>query len=161
MLAASHVGMGGSVWLVVAGILFVFPSRRAGAWRLILTIGLAALVVDGIMKPLIWRDRPYVVLAHARVIDAQPTTSSLPSGHAALAVAGAVAASHVLPAARVAWWTLALVTVVSRIYVGVHFPSDALAGALVGLLCAGLVLRDVKAQHAAWAVGPRSGALGT
>lgn len=161
MLAASHVGRGGVVWLVVAGLCFLFPARRAGAWRWVLTLALTALVVDGVTKPLVWRDRPYLVLADVRVIDAKPPSSSFPSGHAALAVAGAVAASHVLPEARLVWWMLAATIAISRMYVGVHFPLDVLAGALVGLLCARLVLGDVRRQHATVAIGPVPGALRT
>ncbi len=184
MLAASHVGVGGFVWLVIAGIVVLFPERRAAAWRVVLAIGLSSLVVNGVVKPLIWRDRPYVVLASApdagghpraggatdttpraggansntvRVIDTQPRSSSFPSGHAANAVAGAMALSCVLPSARVAWWLLAATIALSRVYVGVHFPSDILAGAIFGFLCACLVVRDVKSQHATFEVAPVPG----
>jgi undecaprenyl-diphosphatase len=157
MLAASHVGVGGSVWLMLAAILFLFPARRAAAWRLIVTIGLAALIVDGVVKPLIWRDRPYKVLADVRVIDAQPPSSSFPSGHAALSMAGAAAASLVVPGATLVWWALGATIAISRIYVGVHFPFDVLSGALLGLLCARLALRDVKPQHAPFEIGPVGG----
>jgi len=157
MVTASHVGAKAFVWLVVAGIAAVFRERRAGAWRVALAIGLTAFVVDGIAKPLIWRDRPYVALAadrDVRVIDAKPTSSSFPSGHAANAVAGATALSLVLPSARIVWWILAALIALSRVYVGVHFPLDVLAGALFGFLCARLVLGDVKPQHAPFAIHP-------
>ncbi len=181
MLAASHVGVGGFAWLVIAEILFLFPERRAGAWRVALAIGLTALIVDGVVKPLIWRDRPYIALASAhaggvkvglahaggvkenterevRVIDAKPPSSSFPSGHAANAVAGAIALSQVLPSARAVWWLIAATIALSRIYVGVHFPLDVLAGALIGFLCARLVLAGVKSQHADFTLGPVPGA---
>jgi undecaprenyl-diphosphatase len=173
MLAGSHVGVGGFLWLVIAGIAFVFPERRASAWRVVLAVGLASSIVDGVVKPLIWRDRPYIALAlaHAggvkenadrdvRVIDAKPRSSSFPSGHAANAMAGAAALSQLLPGVRIVWWTLAATIAVSRIYLGVHFPFDVLSGALLGLLCARLVLGGVKPQHASFVIGPVPGTSG-
>jgi undecaprenyl-diphosphatase len=146
MLFASHVGRAGFVWLVVAGVAAVFPNRRPAAWRVVLAVGLTALLVDGVVKPLVWRDRPFAALTDVRVIDARPPTSSFPSGHTAVAVAGAIAVSQLLPGARVAWWLLAATIAISRVYVGVHFPSDVLAGAIVGLLCATLVLGRVSSR---------------
>ena len=140
MLTASDVGARGFVWVVTAAILFVFPPRRAGAWRLLLTVAFTYLVVDGVLKSLMWRPRPFDVLADAYLIAAKPTNSSFPSGHAASAVAGAIAASRVLPEARMLWMLLALLIAFSRIYVGVHFPLDVLVGTLVGSGCALFVL---------------------
>lgn len=154
MLTASHVGVGGGVWLTLAAISAVFPARRAAAWRVILTIALSSLVVNGVVKPFIWRDRPFKVLGDVRVIDAQPQSSSFPSGHAANAIAGAVATSQMLPGATVIWWLLGATIAISRIYVGVHFPLDVLSGSILGLMCAYFVLRDVKPHGERFAILP-------
>lgn len=140
MLTATDIGARGFVWLVTATILFVFPARRAGAWRLLLTVGFTYLLVDGLLKTLMWRPRPFDVLPDAYLIAAKPTNSSFPSGHAASAVAGAMAASRALPEARALWIVLAALIALSRVYVGVHFPLDVAAGALVGALSALFVL---------------------
>ncbi|MGE0041879.1 MAG: phosphatase PAP2 family protein [Vicinamibacterales bacterium] len=134
MITASAIGGGGFVWLVAAAIAAVYPRHRASAWRTVLAVGLTLLVVDGVMKPLVWRDRPFDALDGVRVIDTRPVTSSFPSGHAASAVAGALAVSRIWPAAAPVWWGLAVLIAVSRVYVGVHYPFDVVAGALVGLL---------------------------
>jgi undecaprenyl-diphosphatase len=157
MLAATHAGAKAFLWLVVAAIAFVFPARRAGAWRTFLAIGLTALIVDGITKPLVWRDRPYVALAaegDVRVVDAKPASSSFPSGHAANAAAGATALSLLFPSAQLLWWALAATVAVSRVYVGVHFPLDVLAGLTLGFLCARFVLGGIQPQHAPFALTP-------
>jgi undecaprenyl-diphosphatase len=140
LAAASDVGARGFIWLVVAGILFVFPLRRAGAWRVVLTIGFTFLLVDTILKELMWRARPFEVLPDLPVLVTRPVTSSFPSGHAASAFAGAVATARVLPEARVLFFGLACVIAFSRVYAGVHFPTDVLAGSLLGVLCAWFVV---------------------
>ncbi len=140
MLLASAVGRAGFVWFVVAAIAAVFPARRMAAWRLVLAVSLTYLVVDGALKPLVLRDRPFVVLEEARLIDQRPLTSSFPSGHAASAAAGALAAGRLLPEVRVVWWALAALIAVSRVYVGAHWPSDVVTGTLVGVAIAWFVL---------------------
>jgi len=140
MLLATALGRGGFVWLCVAAIACVFPRYRMAAWRVGLAIGLTFLLVDGVLKPIIDRDRPFEVLPDARLIDQRPLTGAFPSGHAASAVAGAVAVERLFPLARVAWWLIATAIAVSRIYVGAHWPSDVLAGAVLGWAVAWFVL---------------------
>jgi undecaprenyl-diphosphatase len=140
MVLASALGKAGFIWLTVAILAAVFPTRRMAAWRLALAVGMAYLLVDGIIKPLVDRDRPYEVRADVRLIDQRPTTGSFPSGHAAAAFAGALAAARLFPVAQVVWWLLAAVIGFSRVYVGAHWPSDVLAGALVGVAAAWFAL---------------------
>lgn len=140
MAALSDAGRRGFVWFVLAVIAAIFPARRAGALRLVLAVCVAFIAVDGVLKPLIGRDRPFLVLEGVQVISDRPTTSSLPSGHAASAFAGAVAAARIWPVARVPLLLLATLIAWSRVYVGVHFPFDVVAGALVGVGAAWFVL---------------------
>lgn len=132
MLLATEVGRAGFVWLVIAAIAAVFPQHRMAAWRVALAVGLAYLVVDGFIKPLVDRPRPFEVLESVRLITTRPLTPSFPSGHAASAFAGALATSRLFPGAQAILWPLAVLIAISRIYVGVHWPSDVVAGALVG-----------------------------
>ncbi len=158
--ALSDLGARGFVWLVVAGILLVFPRRRAGAWRVVLVMGFTFLIVDAGLKELMWRARPFEVVPDVRVLVGRPVTSSFPSGHAASAFAGALATARVLPEARWLWWTLAAAIAYSRLYVGVHFPFDVLAGALLGSAGAWFVLggRHPSTSHTTLGQMARDGA---
>ncbi len=140
MILVSALAAGGFIWWVFALITAVFPARRAAAWRLLLAVGFAFLVNDYVLKPVFDRPRPFTVIAELPVIDAKPVTASFPSGHAAMAVAGALAGARMIPAAAWILWPLGMLVAVSRIYIGVHWPSDVLAGAIVGLACAWFVL---------------------
>jgi len=140
MLGLSAIGRAGAVWLVLAAVL---AARRIvkprASLHIALALGLAGLVTDGALKPLVARARPWQASSHIVVIGPQPTTSSFPSGHAATSFAGALLVARAWPPARVAVWTLAMLIAFSRVYLGVHYPLDVLGGAFIGVACAALV----------------------
>lgn len=142
MMWASWVGGSGAIWLALgAALAIAYPARTAGAVQLALALLVTCLLTDGIMKPLVGRERPYTVSTDGPVLIVPPPESaSFPSGHAALAFAGAYALSHVWRRARWLLWSLASLIAVSRVYVGVHYPSDVIGGAVVGLACAVFVV---------------------
>lgn len=144
MIFASAIGAGGFVWIAGAVIAAIYPARRAAAWRLLLTVAFTFVITDNVIKPIVDRPRPFVVIADLPVIDAKPVTPSFPSGHAARAVAGAIAGSQMLPGAGWVLWPLAALVAISRVYIGVHWPTDVLAGAVIGLACAWFVLGSIR-----------------
>jgi undecaprenyl-diphosphatase len=97
----------------------------------------AALVLAALIGHVHYRPRPFLVAAaHAHLLIAHGTDSSFPSDHTTLAFAVAVG----LAPLGAAWGALlglfAVWVAVARVFVGVHWPSDVLAGALLGALCA-------------------------
>ncbi len=140
MIAVSAIGRRGGIWLALGLLVaFVRPSRAKGVWQLALAIGLAGLTADYVMKPAFGRMRPFEA-GDVRLIADRPATASFPSGHAATAFAGAYVLTRVWRSVRVGLWAVALLIAFSRIYVGVHYPLDVIAGALVGLSCGAFVV---------------------
>ena len=140
MLLASALGAGGFLWWVTAVITMVFPNKRAAAWRMLLAIVLTGAVSEYALKPAFGRARPFEVDPAIVVIDAKPTTRAFPSGHAAVAVAAALAGSRLMPGATWLLWPLAAIVALSRIYIGVHWPTDVIGGVVVGVICAWFAL---------------------
>jgi undecaprenyl-diphosphatase len=132
----SHTGNGYYYPAVPAAILLVDSQK---AW----TFFLAALFAFGIELPLykllkngIKRDRPCEVLLdiHGRISPSDQF--SLPSGHTAAAFVMATLLSYFFPLLTMPVFLWALLVGFSRIYLGVHYPTDILAGMAVGLVSA-------------------------
>jgi undecaprenyl-diphosphatase len=156
MTWVSWLGYFPGVWFLAAAAALTWPRQRAAAFRMCLAVALTYWVTSGVVKPLVARERPYMAVVGARTVEASPATGpSFPSGHTATAVAGALAGVRVVPGAGWALWALATLMSISRVYVGVHYPTDVVAGALIGTACAYFVLGG---RHPATWPLPRSAA---
>lgn len=141
MPALSGAGNLGAIWLVLLGALAVF-GRKTG--RKIALIGLGALAfgffASEITKEITLRPRPFLSLDEVRLLVSAPSSYAFPSGHTTSSFA--VASGLFLGAKRLlrrtplwAWGSLALAVSISysRMYVGVHWPTDVLAGVALGV----------------------------
>jgi undecaprenyl-diphosphatase len=90
------------------------------------------------LKRLFRRRRPFIAFVKARVFGTRPRDYSFPSGHAAAGFAGALVLGAHAPALAPLFYALAVVVSLSRVYLGVHYPSDVAFGGLLGILIAWL-----------------------
>jgi len=134
----TSLGNAGVLWIVLSlGMLCWRPTRRAGGTAL-LAMALGMLCTNVILKQLVLRPRPYVTMEALIPLLTSADPNSFPSGHTCAAFAAGMAWAGALPWrwARTAAVIQAVCMGLSRLYVGVHYPSDVLAGALIGSLCA-------------------------
>ena len=137
----SRIGNLGGIWLVLLGTIAIF-GKQAG--RRVALAGFVALVVgfacSELIKDLTMRPRPFLVLPDVRLLVAAPHSYAFPSGHTTSSFATAtgvlLAARKVL--GRTPVWSLGMLVLAvaisySRIYVGVHWPTDVAAGTVLGM----------------------------
>lgn len=131
----------GRLWMGIAaaGVIAGGTYRRAGL-RGLGSLATASFVSNSLIKPLVGRRRPDLERTKlARRIGERPWTSSFPSGHSASAAAFATGAALELPPAGLALAPIAAAVAYSRVHVGVHYKSDVIVGAGVGVATAFLV----------------------
>ena len=129
----SAFGNDGIGWIIVAVVLTCIPKyRKAG-----LTMGLALifclLIGNMTLKPLIARPRPYSYFPEMALLVAPLSDFSFPSGHTFASFASATALYLHHKKFGIAAYILAAVIAFTRLYLYVHFPSDVLAGLLLGI----------------------------
>jgi membrane-associated phospholipid phosphatase len=129
----SRLGEHGGLWLLIGALGQGLDRRRRPRWRAATTSVACAYALNTLTKLLVRRSRPR--LAGLPALARTPTRLSFPSAHAATSFAGAAAYSRI-GAPRTPLYTLALGLSASRVYLGLHYPSDVLAGALLGTLVA-------------------------
>jgi membrane-associated phospholipid phosphatase len=126
----SRLGEHGGIWIAlgVAGALLDDRERRAEWLRGVAVVG-GTYAANTALKLVVRRRRPQ--LPDLPPLVATPTRLSFPSAHTATSFAGALRYSRMgLPAAPL--YAFAGTVALSRLYLGVHYPSDVLAGALLG-----------------------------
>jgi undecaprenyl-diphosphatase len=140
MRAFTVAGTAGALWGFLAAAAFLLtglePSRLLIPWT---AIAASWTVAEG-AKYLFNRTRPFLWDTEIAPLIKTPSSSSFPSGHSATAAAGAITLSVLYPPIAPVLVPAALLVVLSRIYLGVHFPFDVLAGAVIGTATSAVVL---------------------
>ena len=126
----------GAVWWLfgLAGLRARGIGRRG--WAIVLTIvfgGAPAWLVADLLKVVFQRPRPFDEIGGIEVLIAPPSSYSFPSGDTAGAFGAAVALGHALP--RLRWPAILIASgiALARVATGVHYPSDVVAGAVIGI----------------------------
>ena len=134
----TYLGECGACWLFLSLIfLFMKKYRRAGVLMLAAML-LGVVLGEGILKNVICRPRPFQhfgLALEALLID-PPSGWSFPSGHSCASFAAATALFLQHRKEGMLAYVLAFLIAFSRVFLLVHFPSDVLAGALLGVLLA-------------------------
>ncbi len=133
----TSLGNGGWAFIAVSALLLLFRRARSGGFAALTGMTLGLLITNLTIKPLAARPRPWIAMENFFSLVTSNDPNSFPSGHTCAAFAFAAALCVMLPQkwAKAAAMIAAALMGLSRLYVGVHFPSDVLVGAVVGTLC--------------------------
>lgn len=152
MIFITHTGDYGILCIVAALILLLIPKTRILGQVVAISIAIEFIINNVLLKNIIARTRPYEVINGLNILIGAQPDYSFPSGHAGVTFAFAAAMLYSLiygiegltdtkayKNATLAVLLYAVLLAFSRMYVGVHYPTDVLGGMLLGIMtgCAG------------------------
>ena len=154
----THSGDHGYLWIALLIVLLCIPKTRRAALIGAATLLLTYIVTNLCLKPLIGRTRPYEVIEGLTRIIGKQSDRSFPSGHTANSMAVGVSlwlvsrkyellGERKLYFPKAAGWIVLIWSVLvglSRLYVGVHYPTDVLGGAIIAVADAMIVFGVYK-----------------
>lgn len=130
------VGSLGQIWVVVGLVLLVIPKTRKCGVAVLLSYAASFLIGNEWLKDFIARPRPCAVDDTVMLIVKKPHSFSCPSVHTYLAFSSAMAIFHYHKKAGIGVFVFAALVGFSRMYFFVHYPTDVLFGAVLGILTA-------------------------
>jgi undecaprenyl-diphosphatase len=136
------------LWFCLALFLIVNFKKY---WRMVAEAFIAAVftrfVLTAAIRWLWFRPRPFVSLNFIPLIDQNAKEGSFPSGHASFYFALSTIVYYYNKKAGILFYIVSSLIVVSRVFVGIHWPSDILVGAILGILM-GWILNKLFRKHA-------------
>jgi undecaprenyl-diphosphatase len=144
--SVTRLGDLGVAWLIPAGIMLTDKKYRRRGTELLVCFGVCVALNNLVLKNFADRTRPFEAISNLDVLVKKPRDYSFPSGHAAGAFAAAYAIARGygkrlgIPA-----YALASAISLTRVGVGVHYPSDVAIGAGAGTLISAATLKGFRA----------------
>jgi undecaprenyl-diphosphatase len=136
MLFFSFLGTWGLIWIAGGLAMILTKKYRKTGILLLVCLAVTWLLNDLLIKTLIQRPRPFLSIPELKVLVPLMTDFSFPSGHTSTSFACAFTIVRA-NGRRWAWvYAIAVMIAVSRLFIGVHYPTDILGGILVGTLIA-------------------------
>lgn len=131
----TSLGNAGIIWIVLAVVLLILPKTRKTGIIVAAALLMDFVLCNLILKNLVARMRPYDVNTAIAILIKKPLDFSFPSGHTAASFAAMTALFLAkMKKAWIAALVLAVLIAFSRLYFYVHYPTDVLGGAVVGIL---------------------------
>ena len=131
----THLGDAGWFWIMLGIVLLIPKKTRKAGIAALAALAIGALITNVALKNIIARIRPYEVVEGLKLLIEPQSDFSFPSGHTCASIGAALGIPLVM---------LAVLISLSRLYVGVHYPTDVLGGAVVGAFAAWGAVRIVK-----------------
>ncbi|GKU26542.1 phosphatase PAP2 family protein [Clostridium folliculivorans] len=139
MTLITSMGNLGAIWVIIALVLILDKDYIVVGDTVILTLIISTIVGEGLVKHLVRRIRPCNFYKNINMLIARPDSYSFPSGHTLSSFAVAEVLSTYFSEYKLLFIGIAFLIALSRIYLFVHYPTDVIAGIIIGTLCCKLV----------------------
>lgn len=147
MKGVTFLGNGGWFWILCAVVLLAIPKTRKTGYAAVLSLIFGVIVTNLLLKNIVARPRPFAEIEALILLIAKPTDFSFPSGHTTASFAVALVMLRMLPKKiGIPAVVLAALVAFSRLYLGVHYPTDVLAGFVVALVGSSLAVWGVRTK---------------
>lgn len=150
MTAITFLGDSGWFWIGLGILLLAAPKTKKTGAAVLISLAVGFLVGNLVIKNLAARQRPCWLDSAIPLLIESPSDYSFPSGHSLASFEGAVSILLYHKKWGLAAVVLAALIAFSRLYLFVHFPTDVLAGTLLGILIAVLVHRWIENPERKW-----------
>ena len=139
MVVSTCLGDGGIIWIIISLILIINKKYRKIGFMALAALLLSTILGEGILKHVFQRIRPSDIPA-ANLLITKPLSYSFPSGHTTTSFAVAGVLAKYLKNYALEFFTLASLIAFSRLYLYLHYPTDVLAGVVIGLICSRVII---------------------
>ena len=147
MKIVTFLGNGGWFWILCAVVLLAVPKTRKTGYAAVLSLIFGVIVTNLLLKNIVARPRPFAEIEALIPLIAKPTDFSFPSGHTTASFAVALVMLRMLPKKiGIPAVVLAALVAFSRLYLGVHYPTDVLTGFVVALVGSSLAVWGVRTK---------------
>ncbi len=133
MVLITHMGTKGIFWILIGVILLLFKKTRKCGLTVLIALLFSLIAGNILLKNIVARPRPCWIDETVNMLIAVPKDYSFPSGHTFASFAAAVSIFLYYKKAGAAAVVLAFLIGFSRLYLFVHFPTDVMAGAVLGV----------------------------
>ncbi|WP_234124131.1 phosphatase PAP2 family protein [Clostridium hydrogenum] len=143
----TYMGNLGIIWIAMALILILNKPYRSIGNIVIITLIISTIVGEGIVKHIVKRMRPCNIHNELNLLITKPISYSFPSGHTLSSFAVAEVLSRYFGQYKILFIAIALLIAISRLYLYVHYPTDVIAGIVIGILCSKLVFIFLQGNY--------------
>lgn len=133
MRVCSFLANFGMVFILFLLVFLVFPSTKTYFPKIALSLIIQSVIVNGVLKPVFRRQRPFLVDETIIPLIKRPKDMSFPSGHTSAAFTFAAALFFQNTTLGIIAYVFAFFVGISRIYLQVHYPTDVIVGAIIGI----------------------------
>ncbi len=137
----TFLGNGYLLWIVVAIVLTISKKYRKAGITMALALILCAIFGETLIKNIIKRPRPYEGVAGIQLLIPKLSSYSFPSGHTLSSFAAAFVVFKYIRKWAIPAFVIAALIAFSRMYLYVHYPSDVLMGAVLGIFFAWIAFK--------------------